>query len=83
MSGGLSVLTCREVLDFLDDYVEGTLSDDRRLLFGRHLAACEACREYLSQYADTIRLGRRAYSPALADPPEALIRAILRARRAL
>ena len=83
MSGGLSVLTCREVLDFLDDYVEGTLSEDRRRRFAQHLAACEACRGYLSQYADTIRLGRRAYSPTLADPPEALIRAILRARRAL
>jgi len=83
VSGGLAALTCREVLDFLDDYVEGTLTGNRRLLFGRHLAACEACRAYLSQYVDTIRLGRRAYSPTLAGPPEALIRAILRARRAL
>lgn len=89
MSASLPVLPCREVLDFLDDYVDGALPEDRRLLFGQHLAACAACREYLSQYVDTIRLGRLAFSVVgpdrvpFADPPEALIRAILRARRAL
>ena len=78
-------ITCRELLDFLYLYLENELPEDRRGEFDRHLEVCEACRAYLRQYAETIRLGPSAYAdqdaaPA-ADAPEELVQAVLRARR--
>ena len=78
-------ITCRELLDFLYLYLENELPEDRQGEFDRHLAVCEACRAYLRQYEETIRLGRSAYAdpgfPTAADTPEELVRAILETRK--
>ena len=75
-------ITCRELLDFLYLYLENELPEDRHAEFDRHLAVCDACREYIRRYQDTIRLGRSAYADSgTADVPEELVRAILDARR--
>lgn len=81
--------TCRELIEFLIDYHEGTLEPSVRAEFDRHLAACRACRDYLDSYARTIELARDALDDqALADDgcaqmPEDLIRGIVRARTLL
>ena len=78
-------ITCRELLDFLHLYLEDELPEDRRFEFDRHLAVCEACRAYLKQYRETIRLGRAAFAdpaaPVAADCPEELVHAVLETRR--
>ena len=78
-------LTCRELVDFLADYLDTTLAPDVRAAFETHIAGCAGCGAYLRSYAETIRLVKRACS-APADPvprevPEDLVRAILAARR--
>ena len=47
-------LVCREAVELVSAYIEGTLSrrDHRRL--ERHLAQCEACSAYLEQVLATI-----------------------------
>lgn len=72
--------TCKELLDFLDDYVSGHLSAPERLDFERHLAVCPPCVDYLRSYEQTIRLGKAACTGAGEEPPEELIKAILAAR---
>jgi len=75
-------ISCHELLDFLHLYLENELPEDRRVEFDRHLAVCEACREYIRRYQDTIRLGRSAYSDSsAAEVPEELFRILLEARR--
>ena len=75
-------MTCRDFADFLLDYVESTLPADARERFDAHLAACPDCVRYLEQYRDTILASRRALSDdAAADLPDALVSAILHARR--
>ena len=50
------VLTCREVIELLSDYVEDALPTDKRRSVEEHLAGCDACTAYLDQMRETIRL---------------------------
>jgi anti-sigma factor RsiW len=78
------LLSCREALDFLADYLEGELAPEVRVAFERHLARCSDCERYLESYREAIRLGRLAWDAAgpAADVPEALVQAILASRGA-
>lgn len=74
--------TCREVLDFLDDFTDGALPAAEHRRFEAHLATCPPCREYLASYRTTIEMARDAFiDEACDDLPEDLVRAILDARR--
>lgn len=77
------MLTCRELIEFLDDYTQGRQEPSVRADFERHLAVCRACRDYLKTYRDTIALTRisAADSPLPPGAPEDLIRAITESRR--
>jgi anti-sigma factor RsiW len=78
-------VTCRELADFIADYLTGDLSAEIRAAFDHHLSLCPNCRRYLAGYEATVTLGRHAFdaddSPVPADVPEELVRAILLARR--
>jgi anti-sigma factor RsiW len=79
------LMTCRELADFLMDYVNGDLPPDVHGAFERHLSLCQNCVAYVSVYKSTIALGRRAFldddADAATEVPEDLVRAILTARR--
>ena len=79
-----SLLTCRELVEFLAEYLEGRLPDDQLVRFNRHLATCPACVSYTRSYQDTLRLGRSVFAcpdeGVPGDVPEALVRAILDVR---
>jgi anti-sigma factor RsiW len=76
--------SCRELIEFLADFLAGELPPKRRAVFDAHLSNCPACLIYLSTYSEAMRLGRAVMTasdePAPADVPEALIQAVLAAR---
>lgn len=75
-------MSCEELIGFLADYLDGELPPATRRVFEAHLGECAACIEYLRTYRDTIRLGRAACEDDVADEaPEALVRAVLEARK--
>ena len=77
-------MTCRELVEFLADYMDGDLPAEVRRVFEAHLAECPECATYLRGYADAIRLARACAETDDALPaevPERLVRAILAARR--
>lgn len=77
-----TVPTCREVITFLADYLEGELDPMRTNAFERHLSVCPSCRNYLDSYRRTMEMERDAFSdPVLQDPPEELVAAILAIRK--
>ena len=78
--------TCRDLIEFLDDYVADRLDPAVRLRFDEHLGLCRHCREYLSDYRRTIALGRGAMrgprdEQVAAAAPEAVVRAVMAAIR--
>ncbi len=77
-------LTCREFVDFLDDYLSGALSDEQRAAFNAHLAICPSCVAYMKTYQASVQMGKavlkRSEDPVPGDVPEDLVRAILAAR---
>lgn len=70
--------TCRELLEFLDDYVAGELPPAQAAAFERHLEECRSCLAYLTSYRETIRMAKAAAaSPDVEDVPAELLTAIL------
>jgi hypothetical protein len=77
-------MTCRDVDQFLMDYLAGVLPFGVRLSFTAHIALCSDCRRYIDTYRRTIALGRAAIVAAEPPPqvPEELVEAILASRDA-
>lgn len=59
--------TCRDVSELVTDYLERNLSWPRWLGVRWHLRQCDACRRYIEQMRQTIRL---LATNALPPPPE-------------
>ena len=77
-------LTCRELIEFLDDYVADSLPEAEHARFQDHLLRCPACQRYLRGYRGTLRAVALAFPPDAAPPldvPEQLVAAILAVRK--
>ncbi len=49
-------LTCKELVELVTGYLDGSLRERRRRRFEAHLAACDGCTRFLRQMEATIRL---------------------------
>jgi anti-sigma factor RsiW len=78
-------VTCREFAEFMADYLSGELLPETTAQFERHLTVCPNCVAYLSNYRQTVSLGRKAFADDDAalpdDVPDDLVNAILASRR--
>jgi anti-sigma factor RsiW len=72
-------MNCRELSDFLSDYVSGELPAEVSTEFEGHLTRCPECHLFLEQYKTTIHLSVAAYGDPPPGLPEDLVRAILAA----
>jgi anti-sigma factor RsiW len=52
-------LVCREAVELVSDYLDGTLPRRQRRRLEKHLAACDACTAYLEQMRATIAASGR------------------------
>ena len=59
-------LVCRQAVELVTDYLEGTLSRAARRRFEAHLARCPHCTEYLALMHETIKLAGRIEPEDLA-----------------
>jgi anti-sigma factor RsiW len=77
-------MTCKELVKYLMDYLDGLLPEPERRRFEEHLGECPDCVAYLATYQEAVRLGKEACTAGDSIPtdvPEDLVRAILAARR--
>ncbi len=74
-------MTCREFVEFLDEYLSDELPESVLIEFDGHLAHCIDCAAYLKTYRETIRLASSVCSepesPIPEGVPEDLVQAIL------
>jgi anti-sigma factor RsiW len=81
----MSELTCRDVVEFMMNYIEGGLDARQRAELESHLTLCDDCVAYLRQYEDAVRVGKVAFErpegPADSRLPKGLVQAILAARK--
>ncbi len=77
-------MTCRELAEFLPQYLSGELVTEQRKLFEDHLDECQDCGAYMKGYEEAVKLGKAAFAhldePIPAEVPEELVQAVLAAR---
>ena len=78
-------MTCRQLSEFVSDYLENRLPAEERARFEEHIRDCPECQVYLRTFKATMRLSKGSVDhpddPVAADMPEELVRAILTTRR--
>ncbi|GJM04650.1 MAG: hypothetical protein DHS20C09_06410 [marine bacterium B5-7] len=74
-------LTCRQVEEFLMDYLESRLGFWMTLQFRLHLFMCPNCSKYFQEYKNTIALEKRIFEnpedEAIGNVPDDILQAIL------
>jgi anti-sigma factor RsiW len=69
-------LVCREFVELVTDYLEGTLPDHERTRFEAHLAECDGCPGYLEDMRRMVdSMSDLPEPPADAATHDALLRA--------
>ncbi|MFL5893707.1 MAG: anti-sigma factor family protein [Thermoleophilaceae bacterium] len=69
-------MTCRQFVELVTEYLEGTLPGDDVQRFEEHLDACPWCSRYLEQIRVTLRtLGRIDEDSISPDARDALLHA--------
>lgn len=69
-------MACREFVELVTEYLEGTLPIADRARFEHHLLSCTGCVDYLQQIRDTLRLaGRLTEQDVPAEAKDVLLRA--------
>jgi len=74
-------LSCRQVVEQVTDYLEGSLSPRERRRFEAHLAQCAQCPEYVEQIRVVIRAAERRDPRAPAPPGDAELSTLYRILR--
>jgi anti-sigma factor RsiW len=52
-------LACKELVEIITDYLEGTLPERDRARFDAHILTCPPCREYVAEMRTTLQLTGR------------------------
>jgi anti-sigma factor RsiW len=64
-------MTCKELVELVTEYLEGTLPNATRIRMESHLSGCDGCTHYLEQMRQTIRLtgrlGEESLTPQQRD----------------
>jgi anti-sigma factor RsiW len=76
-------VTCKQLADFLDEYLGGAMPAEQKARVEQHLAVCPDCRHYLDSYRQAIALGQAAFDAPDDPVPDAVPEKLLAAIRAV
>ena len=63
-----SEMSCQELVELVNEYLEGALGADDRARFETHLDDCDGCLNYLNQMRKTIELVGRLTEESMPAP---------------
>ena len=78
--GSPTMLRCRDVVDLILTYLEGTLDPGERQAFESHIADCLSCWRFLQTYRETVALGQQLREEAIPTDVRERLGAFLRSR---
>jgi anti-sigma factor RsiW len=78
--GSSMMLHCRDVVDLILAYLEGTLDPSERQAFESHIADCLSCWRFLQTYRETVALGQQLREEAIPTDVRERLGAFLRSR---
>ena len=61
-------MTCKELVELVTEYLEGTLPEALRMRMEQHLSGCSGCTNYLEQMRQTIHLTGKLQEESLTEP---------------
>jgi anti-sigma factor RsiW len=74
------MLTCRQIVDFCLDFVEGSLPEGEKARFETHLAGCGECVTFFETYRKTPTVSREALALQMPARLKESVRSYLRAQ---
>lgn len=77
-----SELSCRELVELVTGYLEGSLPEAERAGIDEHLADCPGCDRAMAQFRETIRLTGTLGEDEVAAPAREDLRALFRSWKA-
>jgi predicted anti-sigma-YlaC factor YlaD len=77
----MSLVTCREMVDRLSDYIDGDLEAGLRRLIDDHKGECPPCRAFVRSLALTVRAVRALPGKPIPEALRRSLRAAVRAAR--
>ncbi len=82
MADSAEHITCREVVELVNDYLERSLPPDETTLFEQHLNFCDGCDWYVEQLKRTVEtVGEIREEDVPAEAKERLLSAFREWRR--
>jgi predicted anti-sigma-YlaC factor YlaD len=60
-------MTCKELVELVTEYLEGTLPEEVGVRMESHLSGCEGCTSYLEQMRQTIQLTGQIHEENLSE----------------
>ena len=75
------LLTCREIIDFIEAYRTNELPPGQRREFEIHMNLCPPCVDFLDSYKSTLKLEATCKDEEATSVPPELIQAILAAQK--
>jgi anti-sigma factor RsiW len=78
----MNEMACKELVEVVSDYLEGTLAEDDRRRFEAHLEECPYCVEYVEQFRKTIAATGELTLESIAPERRAELMEVFRGWRA-
>jgi anti-sigma factor RsiW len=71
-------LTCKELVELVTGYLDGSLRGRRRRRFETHLSGCDGCTRYMQQIEATIRATGRLTEEGVTEEQKTVLLAAFR-----
>ncbi len=71
-------MSCKELVELITEYIEGTLPELDRARFDQHLAFCDWCRTYLDQMRLTVQTLGKLTEDTIAEQTKSDLLAVFR-----